>query len=224
MTDDDRTYLDRYARRQLDQILATIPAVLEDLINVEVKTARINKPGLAVARRPKKLGASLPYHAGAAERHDQLHATLQHWVQVVLDQQGGQPPHAATLALAAWLRKRIYGLALCEGSAAALDDITDRVQACRRIVDLPPDDYVVIDEQRVREANRSVVTLSTVSVIAARLGDVGRGLNRDRLRTLAKHGKVAPDSVDPETGTKFYKLGDVLHAHHAHRTRRSQGA
>ncbi|MBF6328750.1 hypothetical protein IU452_09485 [Nocardia transvalensis] len=85
---------------------------------------------------------------------------------------------------------------------------------------MPPEDEVFIDEARLRAANNTVLTADQVEKIAHRLGDIGIGLNRDRVRYLAKKGlhAAAVDGV-----TKFYRLGDVLVAHLKHARRRRGG-
>lgn len=205
-------HLQRHEVRELRDILAGIPGLVEDLLNVECRTARLSRPGLG--KRAGKPGSSLPFHLGAADAADQLHSTLVGWVRVMADQKRGKGlPANATLSIAKWLHRNAEALALCEGSAEALDDIRDAVGECRRVVDIPPDDHVMIDPQRLEAANRSVVTLSTIETIARRIGEPGRGLNRDRLRLLAKHHDVRPVGEDTESGTKFYQLGDVIDAH-----------
>lgn len=212
-------YLDRYEQAQLRKVLKKIPGLMEDLLNVQTKQARITKPWTAQGRRPKRLGSAIPYNIGASDAADRLHNVLVGWVRVVLDQRGGEPPANAVISCAAWLARNLESLALCEGSAEAKADIEGAVIAAERVVDIPPDDYVVIDPQRVEAANKSLVTLATIGAIAARIGPLGEGLNRDRLRLLVKHGDVKADAEDRESGTKFYRLGDVLDAHQKRKVR-----
>ncbi|MBF6339701.1 hypothetical protein IU450_27970 [Nocardia abscessus] len=86
---------------------------------------------------------------------------------------------------------------------------------------MPLDDDIVIDQARLRAANNKVVTAYQVEKLAAKLGDVGKGLNRDRVRYLTKKGL---QEVDRDGETKFYRLGDVLavHVQHPRRPRRPQ--
>ncbi|MEX3755132.1 hypothetical protein [Mycobacteroides abscessus] len=127
-----------------------------------------------------------------------------------------------TLTLARWLRKHLIALALTPGAEEAYVDIKAALDECRRQIDLPDDD-IVIDPARVRAANRSVITLSTITQIANRIGPLGKGLNRDRLRYLTKTGKVRPCGEDPDTGTQFFRLGDVLHGHNDRTKRKRSG-
>lgn len=210
-------HLQRHEVRELRDILAGIPGLVEDLLNVECRTARLSKPGLSKGRRPKP-GSSIPYHLGAADAADLLHNTLVGWCRVVLDQGRGKgQPANATLSIAKWLHQNAESLALCEGSAEALDEVRYAVGECRRVVDIPPDDDVVIDPQRLEAANRSIVTRDSVETIAGKLGEMGTGLTARRLRTLEKAGILNAAGKDRDTGTLFYRLGDVLTAHMAHR-------
>lgn len=209
-------HLQRHEVRELRDILAGIPGLVEDLLNVECRTARLSRPGLG--KRTGKPGSSLPFHLGAADAADQLHSTLVGWVRVMADQKRGKGlPANATLSIAKWLHRNAEALALCEGSAEALDDIRDAVGECRRVVDIPPDDHVMIDPQRLEAANRSIVTRDSVETIAGKLGEMGTGLTARRLRTLEKAGILNAAGKDRDTGTLFYRLGDVLTAHMAHR-------
>lgn len=221
---DDADYLDRYQQKQLREQLKRIPGICEDLLNVQTRQARITKRGIGEGRRPKKMGSAIPYHMGASEAADRLYEVTVKWVQYVISQRGGTPPNYTTIPCSTWLAKNVESLALCEGSVQALDDFDDAIQFAIRVVDIPPDDYVVVDPQRVEAANRSMVTLSTVGTVASKIGPPGAGLNRDRLRLLAKHGDVKHAHVDPESGTKFYHLGDVIAAHLKRKARARKNA
>ncbi|WP_237159668.1 hypothetical protein [Mycobacteroides abscessus] len=72
-----------------------------------------------------------------------------------------------------------------------------KIAECWRHVDLPADDQIMIDHVRVTEAAGSVVTLDTITAVANRIGDMAKGLNRDRLRYLIKGGKVRACRQDP---------------------------
>lgn len=213
-------YLDRAERARLIEALGTIPTLADQLAVTVTRQARIQKSGLGKPRRQKP-GSRMPFHIGASEAADQLHTTLVTWVRHTCEhRQIHYRDGNDLISLARWLRRNMIQLALTEGSEEAYIDIRDHIDECQRQVDLPPDDYVVIDRARVEAANRSVVTLSTITGVASRLGDIGQGLNRERLRLLAKRGDIRHVSEDPETGTRFYRLGDVLHAHHNREKRR----
>lgn len=217
----DTDYLDRHDQRELRQLLARIPGLCEDLLNVQTKQARTSRPG--GSRRPKRLGSALPIHIGAVEAADELHNILAGWCRIVIDQRGGEWPANATLSIAQWLARNVESLALCEGSREALPEIRDVIARCIRIVDIPPDDLVVIDPARVEAANRQIVTRDSIETIAPKLGDLAHGLNSRRVQTLEKRGGLKRAGSDKDTGTAFYRLGDVLEAHVRHRKRASSG-
>ncbi|MFI6215653.1 hypothetical protein ACIBCD_26985 [Nocardia brasiliensis] len=120
------------------------------------------------------------------------------------------PDPPTTLELARWIDKHMIPFALTEHAYTMYIDITATIRSCRDAIDLPAEDVVIVTEARLRAANNSVLTADQVERIAAGLGDIGRGLNRDRVRYLAKRGlEVAARDGD----TRFYRLGDVLAAH-----------
>lgn len=211
-------FLDRKCQAKLQSDLRTIPELVEDLSVTITRQARIQKPGLGGRRR--KPESRLPFHIAASEAADNLHNCLATWVRMVCEErQIHYTDHNDVITLSKWLARNVVALALTSGSEEAPENIAFRIEECRRLVDLPPDDQVYIDKERVEAANRSVVTLATIGGIACRLGAIGEGLNRERLRLLAKRGDVQAVSVDADTGTKFYRLGDVLHAHHGRKRR-----
>lgn len=205
----DTDYLDRHDQRELRQLLARIPGLCEDLLNVQTKQARTSRPG--GSRRPKRLGSALPIHIGAVEAADELHNILAGWCRIVIDQRGGEWPANATLSIAQWLARNVESLALCEGSREALPEIRDVIARCIRIVDIPPEDVVVpLDDERVKEAGRTIVTRQMVESFAQRMGEK---INGRRIRYLEKAGLLKSIDQDDETGTLFYLMGDVLIAH-----------
>ena len=107
-----------------------------------------------------------------------------------------------------------HGVELYDGLLKAIDE------AARAVNQL--DAERAISREMVDAANRSIVTVSTIEGIAKKLGDEGRGLGRERMQTLIRSSGLCATSTDPDSGTKFYRLGDVLffHATFKRRTRR----
>ncbi|WP_100467641.1 hypothetical protein [Mycobacteroides abscessus] len=99
-------------------------------------------------------------------------------------------------------------------SEEAYEDIKAAIDECWRQIDIPADDDIVIDRGRVHEANRLVVTAGQVEKLANKMGAIGKGLNKRRVETLAARRKnpLRPCAVDGDV--KFFRLGDVLDAHH----------
>jgi len=129
------------------------------------------------------------------------------------------PTPPTTLELGQWLDKHLIPFAMTEHAQTMYVDILAAIRDCSEAIDLPAEDVVVVTQARLRAANNSVLTADQVEKIATGLGDIGKGLNRDRVRYLAKNG-LNEAARDGET--KFYKLGDVLAAHQKH-ARRSKG-
>lgn len=210
-------YLDRANQTRLTEALGTIPALADQLAVTVTRQARIQKSNMGKPRRQKP-GSRMPFHIGASEAADQLHTTLATWVRHTCEhRQIHYRDGNDLISLARWLRRNMIQLALTEGSTEAFIDIRNRIDECQRQVDLPPDDEVHIDQTRIREANRQVLTAGQVEKIAHRLGSLGQGLNKRRVETLARNGRLRPCAVDGDV--RFYRLGDVLDAHHRKRER-----
>lgn len=212
-------YLDRAQQKQLRETLGTIPALVEDLAITITRQARITRPGLGRLKHQKP-GSRLPFHIEAASAATELRNCLHGWVNHVTTQR--KTPYTGrrdTTTLANWLNRNITILALTPGTETAAKDILERIAYCRTIIDLPPDDEIHIDTKRITSANRQIVTAGQIDKIAAKLGALGDGLNKRRVETLDRAGKLKPCAIDD--GTRFYRLGDILDAHHRH-TRRNR--
>lgn len=217
-------YLAREDQRQLTEALGTIPNLADQLAVTVTRQARIQKSNMGKPRRQKP-GSRMPFHIGASEAADELHGTLATWVRHTCEhRQIHYRDGNDLMSLARWLRRNMIQLALTEGSEEAYIDIRDRIDECRRQVDLPPDDEVHIDHERIASANRQILTAGQIEKIAHRLGDMGKRLTTDRVHGLNRRGHLKPVSADPETGTKFYRLGDILHAHLACEQRERKAA
>ena len=247
MTDADHFYLDRQARKHLREKLATIPRIAKDIAITECRQAVTVRPGLSNPRRPKKMESRLPFHIGAADAAHELRNSLATAVRHTCEQRGLDywpvgythahnfigplqpedrrlPPgydEGAPMVTAKWLWKNVIALALTEGCREFADDIVSAIDYCEREIQGPVDE-VVIDEARVKAANKSVVTTSTIDSVAKRLGERGKGLTAERIRTLVKHHGLKSAGVDKDTGTKFYRLGDLLAVHEQVKTRGRQ--
>lgn len=209
----DSFYLNKRDQAKLRDELATISGLVENLSVTITRQARIQKANLGRPKRQRP-GPRPPVHFGAWTAADDLHNALTTWVRLVCEQRCIYYRESNDmLTLARWLRKNMVALALTEGAGEAYEDLSPKIAECWRHVDLPPDDQIMIDHVRVDEAAGSVVTLDTITAVANRIGPMAKGLNRDRLRYLIKGGKVRARGQDPDTGTKFYRLGDVMHAH-----------
>lgn len=232
--DSDHLFLPKADQKKLREVLAAIPAVIEDLAITITRQDRTRRPG-TVARMPARSGP--PLDLEALTLADELHAELVGWVRLVCEHRGvafvplgmrplgfvgplrpgeewATPGYAATdIQLAAWLARYMRALAMTPGAETALDSISDAVHACRHIVDLPPEDVVQVSREHVRAARRVVRTLDGLAKIAGQLGDAGAGLTKDRLKHLVRAGHLRACGQDVDTGKRFYRLGAALEAH-----------
>lgn len=215
-------FLDKRSQLLLRDELRSVPAVVEDLAVTVTRQARIQKIGLGKPRRQRP-ESRIPFHIGASEAADALSNCLSGWVRLVCEQRAIVYREAGdVVTLSRWLRKNLVALALTEGAEESYVDIKAAIDECRRQIDLPPEDDIVIDPARVRAANRQVLTAGQVERIAKRLGPIGAGLNKRRVETLAASGRLRPCARDE--GVEFYALGDVLDAHYRHARRKRSNA
>lgn len=214
MSVSDSFFLDKSSQNKLREELASIPRMIGELSVTLTRQARIQRPGLSMSRRPKP-ESQVPIHIGAHNAADVLHNCLGTWVRLVCEQRAiVWDKGNDIITLAKWLRINMIALALTEGSEEAYEDIKAAIDDCWRQIDIPADDDIVIDRGRVHEANRLVVTAGQVEKLANKMGAIGKGLNKRRVETLAARRKnpLRPCAVDGDV--KFFRLGDVLDAHH----------
>lgn len=210
----DSYFLDKGSQHKLREELASIPRMIGELSVTLTRQARIQRPGLSMSRRPKP-ESQVPIHIGAHNAADVLHNCLGTWVRLVCEQRAiVWDKGNDIITLAKWLRVNMIALALTKGSEEAYEDIKAAIDECWRQIDIPADDDIVIDRGRVHEANRLVVTAGQVEKLANKMGAIGKGLNKRRVETLAARRKnpLRPCAVDGDV--KFFRLGDVLDAHH----------
>lgn len=210
MTEPDHLYIDRAGQIRLSDQLRKIPALVNDMLVTETRQARITQRGWKPIRRAKKQGSSLPYHLGAVESLSELTQVVHSYKVLTCMHEGAFAPRAPLSVEALWLDQHISTLATIEQAERAPDDIAFHVKQCTAVIDLPPDD-VVIDEHRMREANRQVVTIAQVEILARKLGDLGKGLDRGRVNRLVSRRLLTACGTDGTTN--FFYLGEVLDAH-----------
>lgn len=213
-------YLSRDDQARLRGKLNLLPGILNDLSVTETQQANVVRPGLGKLKHQKP-GARLPFNIKAAAASTELERCLAGWVQFVCINRKVRytgPRHVIAHAL--WLRRNVVTLALIDGSQDAYKDINGRILDCQNVIDLPPDDDLPeMDRRRVRAANKQVLTASQVVKVAARIGEGGKKLDAERIKSLTRNGHLRPVKVDRDTGTKFYRLGEVLRAHGSVATR-----
>ncbi|MGX9669939.1 hypothetical protein [Mycobacterium sp. HM-7] len=204
-------YLSRHEQQWLRDKLGELPGLIEDLAVTETRQASIIRPGLGKLKHCRP-GPQLPFNLEAAEKSTELDRCLAGWVRFVcvhrkIHYTGGR----SALSHGNWLKRHITDLALIDGSQTAYKDIAGRILECREVIDLPADDYIPTDHKRVARANRQVLTAHQIQQVAGRSGH--KTLTVKRIQNMAANGHLRPVKTDPDTGTKFYRLGDALKAH-----------
>lgn len=243
MTEVDHLFLTRAEMSLLVTRLRELPAILRELPDVIARLARMQATGHTIS-----LGSSAksipPIYIDAWQAGQSLAWHLLTTVRAICEQRGigyvpvgwlapefiGPPrpgqqrmqaDHVATpLELAAWIDRHVISLAMTEHAGEMFAALIDAMEECARHIDLPDEDHIEVDQRRVQAANNKVLTAYQIEKIAAKLGEAGRGLNRDRVRYLVRRGLR---EADRDGTTCFYRLGDVLAAHQRHVSRARMG-
>ncbi|MGS2805352.1 hypothetical protein [Nocardia sp. MW-W600-9] len=211
MADTDM-FLSRADCNELVAALREIPDLLEPLA---LAIVRGDRQGLDVSTCRPAPQSKPPIDVAAQQMADDLHNLLTGWVRVVCEQRAIDPPAVETIPAAAkWLDRNVIALAMTEGATDAFRSITRAITALQRRLDRPGDGTLTEDE--LAGANRMVLTAYGIDKVVHLLGERGEGLSRRRVEVLDKAGALHPCSRDRDTGTRFYRLGDILEAHAVH--------
>lgn len=219
MSADTDMFLSRDDCHKLVAALREIPDLLEPLA---LAIVRGDRQGLDASTCRPAPQSKPPIDVAAQQMADDLHNLLTGWVRVVCDQRAMEVPEVGTIPAAAkWLDLNVIALAMTEGAGDAYRSITRAIAALQRRLDRPGDGTLTEDE--IAGANRQVLTAYQIDKVVHLLGERGVGLSRRRVEVLDKAGALHPCSRDKDTGTRFYRLGDILAAHAIH-PRRGAGS
>lgn len=217
MTDEDDYFLPKYDRELLGRTLTRIWPLTERwaMIVTLSRMDRVTKPQ-GTSRRSKHGTTPDGVNLAALDDWTDLHAKLVSWVQMVCEDRHLEPPADNLLSLAGWLNRHITDLALCEGSGEAPDEIEKAVSACERHIDLPREDPTVdSDDPRVllakRQAQTVHVTFMSIEAVCRKM-DVDPVITERRMRYVVRRAHVDASGTDPQTRTKFWRLGDIIEA------------
>lgn len=194
----------------LAEKLATVSDLSEEMAIALTGESRISDGGLGI-RRPQP-GSREPYPLHLESLIDDLMNELSTTVRHICEVRGLTGGGGGCASMASWLIRYRMAIAVMPDGGEIFESLCKVIDRCARAMNQTEDEYV-IDQRRLDQANKSVVTLATIEPIARKLGDLGKGLNRERMRTLAKRGGLEHVSIDDDTKAKFYRLGDVLEAH-----------
>ncbi|UJD21091.1 helix-turn-helix DNA binding domain protein [Gordonia phage Pickett] len=162
-----------------------------------------------------------PYNIGAQGLLDELCTAIEKTVRLICEHRNTEPDRMGVAASAAWLKRNRIAIAMMPKAGAIHRGLIETIDRCARSAGLIEHENR-ISPAMVAEANRQVVTAVQVEKLGWKLGDQAKGLNKNRVDYLRRSGRLA-GTRDPETGTWFYHLGDVLSAHKRAREARTHG-
>ncbi|AMS03890.1 hypothetical protein SEA_BAXTERFOX_80 [Gordonia phage BaxterFox] len=154
-----------------------------------------------------------PYNIGAQQQLDKLCNELGTTVRHICEHRCIEVPDScgSILGQAQWLRRNVVAIAVMADAREIHASLCRTISESARAAGEMQREYR-IDQHMVDEANRHDVDAGRVHKLAHKLGDQGKGLNRDRVDYLRRKGYLAGE-WDEATGKWWYKLGDVLAAH-----------
>ncbi|MFF0816619.1 hypothetical protein ACFYVR_15930 [Rhodococcus sp. NPDC003318] len=210
-------FLDEDGQARLLGLLDEIPEVVDALAGLRGDGYRQR-----ISYEPKVTGgggeAPLPYDTGAGDAADELHAELASWVRLTLDHRGQEWGGGSTaLALARWLREHLVALAMTPGSEEAPAGIGRAVRNARRVARMTarPEDWRM---RSVHVARNAQLNARGIEQAAKELGPEYARLTADRVRNLKRRDRIKP--IREIDGELIYRLGEVMEAHLAAKTRR----
>lgn len=205
---DQHMFITDAERLEIIDALREIPDLLEPLALAIVRGDRHGLTDSTTRRAPQ---STPPIDYAAQAMAEDVHNLLTGWVRVVCEERALREPDVDSIVQAArWLDRNATALAMSPGAPDAHRTICAAVRRIRQR--LRRGDDTLTDED-IAQANRQILTAYQIDKIVPMLGEHGRGLNRRRVELLAKSGELRPCSSDTATGTRFFRLGDILAAH-----------
>lgn len=205
---------------ELDHTLTHITTDLTARLAITVTTpwTRTSITGPHVQTQPS---SRPPYPIGAEHTLTTLREVLAQTITAISAHRHQEPPENITTLVqaATWLRKHHIALAGMADGRAHADTLHRAVTAARRAVTTSDDQPMHVTPSMVADANRQLMTAQQIARLAYKLGDQAKGLTYERIRTLVRRDALKAADIDQDTSTRFYRLGDVLAAHRAHRRR-----
>lgn len=207
MTDTDHYVIPRTGWAPLRDLLASIPAVLDDLAVTLTRQDRIGTSSLGSSGDPTQ---PLPINLAASDAHDDLRGELATWVKHTAKHRRLQLPVSGhTLELARWLSRHLIDLAQTPEADIAHDRIERCIRDCKRTYDRPPTKTY---GGTIEEAQEALLNKRGIAACAKQLGDDYASLTIKRVENLARRGHIIPITrIDRDT--ILYRMGDVMAAH-----------
>lgn len=198
-------YLTRAEIDHLADQLAKLPG-LEAELAVAVTGMRRGGPTRRSTPRSRP-----PYSIEMQSLIDDLRATLVAVIRDLCEQRALDYDGSSSISgMGKWLTRNRYGLQLIESGVESFHDLCEIITRCERAMAWSSSmDAPLAAEDRAK-AEDARVSLSTVEVVARRVGEMD--LTRGRLRRLVKQSRVRPLTTAAD-GTKLYRFGDIVAAH-----------
>lgn len=146
----------------------------------------------------------LPWHDAAAEVRRTLHGLLATWVRFCAEDQvrhqaaTDRLPEDNLPSMSRWLLWRVDGLALHDIGPEAVDEITDAVAACHRVIDRRPDRWyagpcTAEDESGGGECGTDLYALRSTGIVECRKCETAYDVAERRKWLLAEaEDRLAP--------------------------------
>ncbi|MCW2300718.1 hypothetical protein [Rhodococcus erythropolis] len=202
----------REDRQMLDKLLGEIPGLIDDLAITICRQDRTGKGGMKISSGSDE--QPMPFNVGASDAGDHLRNELNTWARLVCEERFISYDGSDSVAgVSVWLRKNLASLAMTQGAEDALPGIESAMKRCRRAMDIPPEDEVAWDPEKLEEARGSELNAAAIALMRHQLG--AEDLNARRVETLRKAGKLEPVRLVAcgKRTIAVYRLGDVLDAH-----------
>lgn len=201
-------------RMMLHKILGEIPGLVDELSITVTRQDRTGKGGMKISSGSDE--QPIPFNVGASEAGDYLRNELNTWARLVCEERFiSYDGSDSVVGVSVWLRKNLASLAMTQGAEDALPGIESAMKRCRRAMDIPPEDEVAWDPEKLEEARGSELNAAAIARMRYELGQPE--LNARRIETLRQAGVLKAFRMVAMPKRKkdlaVYRLGDVLDAH-----------
>lgn len=210
-------YLDSAGENKVLQLLWQVPDIVETLAGIycDGYRQRISYEPRVSSSGPTSV---TPYNTSADDAFDYLENELWTWANHVCEHRGLRyEGPVTTVGMADWLCKHIVALTMTPGADEAPAALRRVIRSARRAARMPsePETWHYGSTAAARDTQ---LNASGIAVAAKELGPEYARLDRERVKSLRKTGRITPIRVNSE-GVPVYRLGDVMDAHLATATR-----
>lgn len=133
----DNAHLCTGCGRRLQQQLAEIPNLLDEVQTTRLRLSRTGAPNVGVTSRSSD--TPLPYNDGPLKASSALHDVLRRWTEVVVDTAGAPWPRDMPADLSRFLLKHLRVLRRHEQASVCYEQLTHTIGWLRGTVDRPAD-------------------------------------------------------------------------------------